>query len=133
MQQKPQLGAEQHMQALTELRQYVRAEQNRPVLGASKQSMQGGGPATGGLSAILSHMMGQGGDPGVQQLMGNMGRSLGGLPAPKTSGVAAGRPPEGESGPGTNPGSISALQQPRGGLIPMPGRGGYSGLRGGMR
>lgn len=128
MAQKPyQADMQQHMQALTELRQYVRAEQNRPVLGASKQGMQGGGPGMGNLSSILQSILGGGGGQS-QQMMGNMGRAAGGMPAPMTSSIASGAPPEGGIGPGTNPGSVQAMRQRQGGLVPMPGMRNYSGL-----
>ena len=134
MEQQQQAGMQDHMQALTELRQYVRAEQNRPVLGASKKAMGGEGPGMGGLSSLLSQIMGQGGDPAAQEMLGGVGRAMGGLPAPMTSSIASGRPPVGSAGPGPPPGSISARRRRMGGgLVPMPGMGGYGGLMGDMR
>jgi len=133
-QQPQQSDMQQHMQALTELRQFVRAEQNRPVLGASQKSMQGGGPSMGNLSSILSSMLGGGGggaNPMMQQMMGGMGRAAGGMPAPMTSSIASGRPPGGSIGPGSNPGSLQQRRRKMGGLMPMPGMGNYPGM--GMR
>jgi len=126
-----QSGMQDHMQALTELRQYVRAEQNRPILGASRQSMQqgqqrqqGGGPGMGGLSSLLASLLGGGAGGGMGQQMAGAGATMsGGMPAIETSAIAAGRA---QAGPGENPGSLTARRRRAGGgLVPMPGMQNY--------
>ena len=123
-----QLGVQGHMQALTELRQYVRAEQNRPVLGAtSEQEPQGGGPGMGGLGSLLQSLMGgQAGGVGQEMMMQNMmppGASGGKLPPPNVG-------PQGQEQ--KIPGSRRRRRKRRrGGLVPMPGMGNYPALMGG--
>ena len=123
-----QLGVQGHMQALTELRQYVRAEQNRPVLGAtSEQGPQGGGPGMGGLGALLSSLVsghgggGVGRDMMIQEMMAQGG---GGGALPSAS-------PAVQEQEQNIPGSKRRKKRRKGGLVEMPGMGNYPALMGG--
>ena len=122
-----QLGVQDHMQALTELRQYVRAEQNRPVLGASSENEpQAGGPGMGGLGSLLQSLMGgQGGGAG----QGMMPQQLAGgkLPPPNVS--PTGQEQEEQQIPGSR--RRRRRKRRNGGLVEMPGMGNYPALMGG--
>jgi hypothetical protein len=122
-----QLGVQEHMQALTELRQYVRAEQNRPVLGASSENEpQAGGPGMGGLGSLLQSLMGgQGGGAG----QGMMSQDVAGgkIPPPNVSPLG-----QEQEEPQRIPGSKRRRRKRRkGGLVEMPGMGNYPALMGG--
>ena len=126
-----------HMLALTELRQYVRAEQNRPVLGASRQNQQqGGGPGMGNLGSLLSSLMGgqaaggAGGGGGQEMMQKLMPQVAGGVPG---GGMPQqGVDPAGQEQEGVHiPGSKRKRRRRKGGMVPMPGMGNYPALMGG--
>lgn len=126
-----QLGVQDHMMALTELRQYVRAEQNRPILGTSSENQpQGGGPGMGGLGSLLQSLMGgEAGGVGegiIAQQMMPQGFAGGAMPPPSVN--PAGQEQEEQQ----IPGSIRRRGKRRkGGLVEMPGMGNYPALMGG--
>ena len=126
-----QLGVQEHMQALTELRQYVRAEQNRPILGTSSENEpQAGGPGMGGLGSLLQSLMGGQGGGVVQGIMGQQmmpqGMADGKLPPPNVGPL--GQEQEEQQIPGSK---RRRRKRRKGGLVEMPGMGNYPALMGG--